>query len=162
VKKRSLLFIGTALVVVLLLVVFSLDTSKAKIDETKKIDYFKKTFNMQVSINNNKDKISKNAAYKIAEKLTRNFSSEATDVTIGHYFLKWDGLTPAALSKEAKEANPQLISGINNIPVWIVSYEGISMPVHGMPGNNLPSTQITTINVVIDASTGEPLFQFRG
>lgn len=98
--------------------------------------YLNQSFNMVVADNNNNDKIDKSDALAIAEKFTNGLSKKATEVTVTHQLLTYDGISPDALSIAAKEADPKLKEkgGINKLPVWIVSYEGLNILSKG--GNN--------------------------
>lgn len=130
--------------------------SKASSDDLSRTEFLKKAFNMTVEDDNtlnNLNKISKEQALSAAGKFGDN---QSKDVTESYKLMTYAGVTPAALSQEAKYANPKLNDGINKIPVWIVTYGGLNIP-----GKGKTDSVITENNVVIDATTGEFLFGFE-
>lgn len=161
-KGKKLLFLSSASIGTLILIIFLILTTKAKINASEKIDYLKKTFNMELSINHNKDKINKSSAYEIAEKHTQTLSVKAKNVFIEHYYLTFNELLPAAFNIGAIKANPRLENGINKMPVWIVAYEGVKSSGRSLPESKVPPKPTITVITVIDSTTGEVIFQVGG
>lgn len=146
-----------SIIAVLAITFVSATSLKAQADGKARKDYLQKSFNMVVTDNKNNNKINKDDALKIAEEASNVLSKEAENVTVSHYLMTYDGLTPDALSQKAKELNPKLSKekGMDKLPVWIVTYDGLNLPAKGK-GNAVMKEQ----NYVIDAETGEILFIF--
>lgn len=156
-KEMKILAISLASVPIILTTVLTGTLIlKASPDDLQRTEYLKNTFNMTVEDDNNIEKINGDQALDIAHKLT-SYSATAENVTVttSHKLLSFGGITPAALTQEAKDADPALKNGINELPVWIITYDGVKIP---SKGNN---SVLTEDNIVIDASTGEFLFGFR-
>lgn len=154
---KKVLISGLAVIFILAIALTSIINLKAKEDNNLRKIYLKETFNMTVEDNNDKDKISKNEALKIAEKFSHNLSSEAKEVKVSHYRMTTSLIAPDGISKKAKELNPKLEKehGIDKLPVWMITYDGLQLPAKGN-GNKYMTEQ----NWVIDAETGEVLFVF--
>jgi hypothetical protein len=104
---------------------------------------------------NSVPRVNKQAALTLAAEYF-GLSHVAKDVHAQYNILTYKGIKTAGISEKARNANPKLKEAayIKDIPVWIVSYQGLNLKrAHGVV--------LHEHNIVIDAETGELLFGFK-
>lgn len=97
--------------------------------------------------------ISKNAALEIARQYSSKLANQAASIQF--YLLTRKNMSSEFFVPEAIAANPHIQEkGINKLPVWIVSFEGLHIP-------RTQGIELTEDNLVIDGVTGKILYGFR-
>ncbi|MDP4178105.1 MAG: hypothetical protein Q8900_07170 [Bacillota bacterium] len=109
-------------------------------------------------------KISKQDAISIANDFTGDLYKMSEGISAQYNLCTDNGITINAISKDAIDADPILKSKqkIEDIPVWIVSYQGVSASVKGYSMlSKSTNSSITTQNkftiVIVDAISGKVL-----
>ncbi|MWV43647.1 hypothetical protein GRF59_08360 [Paenibacillus sp. HJL G12] len=104
--------------------------------------------------------IDKISAIEAANKIT-GYADVASSIHAEYHVISSDSFYTEGFSKEAKTANPKLVTSelIKDTPVWIVSFEGLNIHRSGKKGNK--DYVMTEDNIVVDATTGQVLFGFK-
>jgi hypothetical protein len=100
--------------------------------------------------------INSDQALEVASKLAPKYATQANDIFIEYY-----QLTNAfnAFTDGAKQKNKSLSKdGIIKIPCYIVTFSGITRI--GKVSEGIEAPVFHNFNIVIDATTGEPLYGF--
>lgn len=140
--------------------------TEQNIDELETMGIILNEANSEFSIQDNdfsiqtNDLVSESLALEEAKQEFPQWEVDSDEVTIEYHKITND--TFRDFSEEALEKNPQLkkTGYMSELPVYIVSYKGMSYE------GNVPDSYEGEVpvhheyNVVIDASTGEPLMAF--
>lgn len=105
--------------------------------------------------------ITKEQALETANKMVGPLAGQAKKIHVKHYLMT--DPTWTMFSPEQLDANPKLKEKgyMDKVPVWIVSYEGLNLPPHtGSEGEGKVKGN-TEFNIVIDATSGKPLIDFK-
>lgn len=105
-------------------------------------------------------KIDKTSAIEAANEVT-GYADIASGIHAEYHVISSDTFYTEGFSKEAKTANPKLLTSefVKETPVWIVSFEGLNIHRSGKSGNK--EYVLTEDNIVVDATTGQVLFGFK-
>ena len=113
-----------------------------------------KQFGMEIRSSVQQPRIDKQKAILLANQHS-GLNEVASSVHAQYQLMTFSGVQSAALTENARNENPKLSqSGIQNTPVWIISYKGLNIE----RANNVV---LTESNLVFDAETGKYLFGFK-
>ena len=124
-----------------------------------------KSLGIDIEDNGEESKISKDEAIKIVSDKYPVLAKEAKEIKAQKSNITDKGCGP--ISDEAKNKNLKIEEKgyLDNTQVWIISLEGLSIPMGGggigePSGDDNPGIIATEANIVIDASSGEELSMF--
>lgn len=104
--------------------------------------------------------ITKEQAIESANTEAGSWVTQAKKISVLKSKMTYKNFT--LFSEETLNANPDLKAKgyIDNLPVWIVSYQGLNLPPKG-GSLTIQAKPNTEYNVVVDAVSGKPLVAYR-